>query len=1836
MFSIAKLSGGAAAAAQRRSSGAAAGGGAGGGAHEAARCALERRLEELERANSELSAALHAAHSGSITMQGYLNKHRPMSGLHGLFAQEWELRYFVLSGSLLRYFKSERDAASFAPRGVVDVQGCLIELEESGGSRSWRFRVLEPGGNVLLRVATDNRAAAERWLGALEAAGLRVLPQQEPGRSAPASSGGGGLASPRSGAAYNDRRQQDRWEACSTDSELPDLPSKPGPAGRPRLGRPPLPPSVTAATAAAAVAEATVASSGVAAAARRGDDSDGEVSSRPGGSRGAHRRGGGGAAAGAAGAPRIEPQAGGGGAGGDAGSGGGAARPPMVGSTPVHTCARYSYLSSDGVWSAKHDGLLNLGIIVLLATNFRLILENLLKYGVRLNLVRFVSRSLAGRGNLPLVLAFPALLCFALAALGAEKLGVACLRAEEQFKKGLAKKQLHEAKAASAYASRVRRTEALLFGLNAANTTAALLLPCAVIHATRADAAPGFVLTLCTLCVWMKLVSYAHCHHDLRVAHRANLLRPGERGAPESDPAWATLRFPENLTVPNMLYFLAVPTLVYQVNFPTTPRIRKRWLLRRLVELACFCGLLLFMANQYLEPAVSNAMTPLSTSDWPRVAERVLKLALPNLYCWLCMFYCLFHLWLNILAELTRFGDREFYKDWWNAATVGEYWKAWNMPVHKWLLRTVYFPAMRAGMGRYRAMVLVFFISAVAHEVAVGVPLHMVKLWSFAGVMLQVPLISFTERLRKRLKSDTWCAARRGAAPAGTPPRARAARRPRAAARAAARRAQGQHAVLGELTTVSHHPGRPAAARMAVRHASARAAAAAGAASAPALSKSTNYKRVTVANYCGGCVCPCDDPSGDLLVHFVFTPVFNASKTDLATRTLQVKHCAVLPAFNTAVRTFHFHAERADASIGGATLGSFPFPVVDYDATTCDLGRAFTQVRTLSDWSDFKMTLQCEPGAARIWNEAFTASVHRVCFGCVETMRAKNRARGVGVPAAPRHPSKGLRHAPGGPDVQCSRCLSTEHGRRGVPLPRPVPLLVLPVALRLHGRTPAKALKTNYPPGAYPLDNPDVDRRLDEFLAQLAAKAAAAPPPAGQLPCARAARKRSGAMARRPPAALPSPPARGEGACRSGSSSGSGSGSGCGSDAEVEEAMFRELLGMVPALRECSTPQPSVLETWPSDASAHSGPLREAEEERRTPGDDCAVEWAGGAPGGGLQLPAADLLLLLDPACWAASSPEAFTSDDDGAWHGSSGAGGGKRPGSAAEAPRPGKRALVVEPAARQFLLAGGSGEGAAGARAVPSGAGAFLGPGAQRGRALAFLQHCVAASLSLHAALLAGGPAESCAAADMVRWLSEFRQGRLLAPACCLDAPSAAAAHWAAARLLGTLVGMSTQPQAAAPGAGGGGPAAGRFGWRADVLPVLEGLAGALTRLHDALDQSSAPALAAGELAAWSAALRADGAAGAPGGAAVAQLAAQLLALAPRSAAMLLCRPPGLTSGSPRTPRPAAGTARRGAPGVAQHHRAAAATGQRAAAAASAAPAAPNGTARGQRSERVPASIADVDNGKILGFGADLAEDHPGFHDADYKRRRVAIADIARRHEVGEPIPRVEYSREETAVWGTALGSLRRLFPAHACAAFNAALPRFGFREDEVPQLQDVSDVLADATGWRVRPVAGLMSSREFLAGLAFKYFHSTQYVRHSSMPAYTPEPDVVHELIGHVPMLAVPAFAGMVQAIGEASLGADEATIRHLTKVYWYTVEFGVVREGAGVKAFGAGVLSSFGELEHMAAGGAELSAFDPAAPLPKMSYRDGYQARYYVLESFEAGLEQLQGYAGLLKAR
>ena len=124
------------------------------------------------------------------------------------------------------------------------------------------------------------------------------------------------------------------------------------------------------------------------------------------------------------------------------------------------------------------------------------------------------------------------------------------------------------------------------------------------------------------------------------------------------------------------------------------------------------------------------------------------------LFVWVLMFVALFELWLSILAELTRFGDRQFYKDWWNAQKFDEYWRLWNLPVHNWLVRHVFFPCLNLGLNKMAATLVVFFVSAALHEVLVSGPCHVARLYAFAGMMGQVPLIALTNALHGRLPSN--------------------------------------------------------------------------------------------------------------------------------------------------------------------------------------------------------------------------------------------------------------------------------------------------------------------------------------------------------------------------------------------------------------------------------------------------------------------------------------------------------------------------------------------------------------------------------------------------------------------------------------------------------------------------------------------------------------------------------------------------------------------------------------------------------------------------------------------------------------------------------------------------------------------------------------------------------------------------------------------------------------------------------------------------------------------------------------------------------------------------
>ncbi len=247
------------------------------------------------------------------------------------------------------------------------------------------------------------------------------------------------------------------------------------------------------------------------------------------------------------------------------------------------------------------------------------------------------------------------------------------------------------------------------------------------------------------------------------------------------------------------------------------------------------------------------------------------------------------------------------------------------------------------------------------------------------------------------------------------------------------------------------------------------------------------------------------------------------------------------------------------------------------------------------------------------------------------------------------------------------------------------------------------------------------------------------------------------------------------------------------------------------------------------------------------------------------------------------------------------------------------------------------------------------------------------------------------------------------------------------------------------------------------------------------------------------------------------------------------------------------------------------------------------------------------------------LDPDHPGFRDREYRARRNAIAEIATTYRSGNPIPDAPYTELEHGVWKTIWKALGPAHQEHACDEYLKCLERLDFDSDRIPQLREVSEKVEAISGFRLEPVAGLVEPRVFLESLANGVFLSTQYIRHHSTPLYTPEPDVAHEIIGHAVTLASPRLAEINRLFGEAvRRTTDSAELDRLSRVYWFTIEFGVLRENGRVKAYGTGLLSSAGELEEMH--NAELVPLDLEVAASHVYDPTHYQAILFCAESFD----------------
>src|SRR6266516_307278 len=256
------------------------------------------------------------------------------------------------------------------------------------------------------------------------------------------------------------------------------------------------------------------------------------------------------------------------------------------------------------------------------------------------------------------------------------------------------------------------------------------------------------------------------------------------------------------------------------------------------------------------------------------------------------------------------------------------------------------------------------------------------------------------------------------------------------------------------------------------------------------------------------------------------------------------------------------------------------------------------------------------------------------------------------------------------------------------------------------------------------------------------------------------------------------------------------------------------------------------------------------------------------------------------------------------------------------------------------------------------------------------------------------------------------------------------------------------------------------------------------------------------------------------------------------------------------------------------------------------------------------------------------LDPDHPGFRDQEYRARRNRIAEIALGYQPGQPIPDAPYTSQEHQVWRTIWEALLPAHQRHACAEYRACLERLAFDTDHIPQLSEVSEKVQAISGFRLEPVAGLIEPRVFLESLATGVFLCTQYIRHHSTPLYTPEPDVAHEIIGHAVTLAAEPLAELNRLFGRAvKRTTSPEALDRLSRLYWFTLEFGVLREDGAVKAYGTGLLSSAGELEAMhraelrplGADAASRHEYGPTRFQPVLFCADSFQAMYETVRDY-----------------
>jgi phenylalanine-4-hydroxylase len=229
-------------------------------------------------------------------------------------------------------------------------------------------------------------------------------------------------------------------------------------------------------------------------------------------------------------------------------------------------------------------------------------------------------------------------------------------------------------------------------------------------------------------------------------------------------------------------------------------------------------------------------------------------------------------------------------------------------------------------------------------------------------------------------------------------------------------------------------------------------------------------------------------------------------------------------------------------------------------------------------------------------------------------------------------------------------------------------------------------------------------------------------------------------------------------------------------------------------------------------------------------------------------------------------------------------------------------------------------------------------------------------------------------------------------------------------------------------------------------------------------------------------------------------------------------------------------------------------------------------------------------------------------------------------------------YTEEQHAVWAELVRRRMPQLREHACREYLEGFEQIGLREDRLPDLKAVSARLAPRTGWQSTPVSGFLPPDAFFAMLAARHFPTTTWLRSRESMEYTPEPDIFHDVFGHVPMHAHPVFADFLERYGKVCAALTDGNsvkdaaaaakdLERMGRLFWFTVEFGLIRQDGGLKVYGSGLISSHGECSRVLAGGCAVKDFDLDAVMEQEFDTGAMQPVLYAVESFEQIYEAAQ---------